>query len=74
MSHGFLLRREPLPVCQRCSTPLTVEHILLEFPDFNASPERYNIEHSLQTVLGDNVDNLSRLFLFLQAIGLYDQI
>ena len=47
---------------------LTVEHILLECPDFNVSRGRYLLGHSLQTVIGDNVDNFSRLFLFLQAI------
>ena len=74
MSHGFLLQREPPPICQRCAVLLTVEDIFLECPDFNASQERYNLEHLLQTVLGDNVNNLCQLFLFLQATGLYDQI
>ena len=30
MSHGFLLQRESLAVCQRCATLLTVKHVVIE--------------------------------------------
>ena len=53
---------------QQCATLLIVEPNLLECPDFNTSQERYLLGHSLQTVLGDNIDNFLDCFYFFRPL------
>ena len=74
LTHSFLFRREPPPSCPRCDTLLTVEHVLIACPTFNASRERFLFGLSLAEILRDNVDILHRLFLFLRSSGLYGLI
>ena len=62
LTHSFLFRREPTPSCQRCDALLTVEHVLIACPNFNASSAGYLFGLSLAEILSDNVDILHRLF------------
>ena len=54
LTHSFLFQREPLPSCQHCDSLLTVEHVLIACPNFNASHKRFLFSLSLAEILGDS--------------------
>ena len=51
ISHDFVLQQEHSPVGQKCATPLTVEHILLECSDFIVNWERYLFRHLMRKLI-----------------------
>ncbi len=51
LTHSYLLKGEPAPVCIPCDAPFTVRHILLDCIDFSQSRHRFF-----------NVSSLSELF------------
>ena len=69
-THGYLLRREPQPVCIPCQCPLTVQHILLECVDFHFTRTKYFNNIASMRQLFEEV-HPSKLLLFLKEIGLF---
>jgi len=74
LTHGHLLRGEPLPRCSPCQVELTVEHILLHCGRFTNA--RYDF-------FGVSVTSLAELFSkvsphsiidFIKEIGFYRKI
>ena len=73
-SHSFLLKGEPAPVCQYCDSPLTVEHVLVDCPQFSAVRQRHRLAgRNIKDILGENVDSC-RVLRYLQDIGFYGKI
>ena len=55
-THLHLLTGEDLPMCQFCTLPLTLNHILLECSDLNTIRQRFFRVLSLKDLF-DNIDN-----------------
>ena len=68
-THGFLLRREPLPLCTGCGEPLSVEHILINCTDLSFIRHRFytatSIEELFDTCPADTI------LSFLKETGFY---
>ena len=72
LTHGCLLKRDSPPQCGACQTQLTVEHVLLHCPTWNA----IRANHFTDTSLLDLFSNVtSRCIVdFIKEIGFYRRI
>ncbi|CAF4043758.1 unnamed protein product [Rotaria magnacalcarata] len=78
LTHGYLMESGVRPYCLNCIVPLTVEHILVECPDFQDHRRTYFSRLSpvnLCNILaeGDSF-NAHSIIQFLSTIGLIDRI
>ena len=72
LTHTYLLKGEPPPVCTHCQCPLSVKHFMVDCAGLAGTRSRFFNATSLrQLIEGDNV---SPIFNFLKAIDLYDKI
>ena len=71
-AHGYLLKRDSPPQCGACQTQLTVEHVLLYCPTWNA----IRANHSTDTNLLDLFSNVTSRCIsdFIKEIGFYRRI
>ena len=72
LTHGYLLKRDTPPQCSACQTQLTVEHVLLHCPTWNA----IRANHFTTTSLLNLFSNVtSRCIVdFIKEIGFYRRI
>ena len=72
LTHGYLLKRDNPPQCSAIQTRLTVEHVLLRCPTWNA----IHANHFTATSLLDLFSNVtSRCIVdLIKEIGFYRQI
>ena len=79
LSHGHLMRGEPLPpYCDGCLVPLTVKHILIECPEYIEQRLRnFGVNPNLTTILGESANgnfNINAIITFLTNIGVIQDI
>ena len=48
LTHSHLLSGEPPPICSVCQTPLTVQHFVLDCPQFTVKRAKYFTVSSLK--------------------------
>lgn len=72
VTHEFLLKHEPPPICPPCNVRLTVKHILLECPSFAAIRRRLDLGTSLKDIL--SYENIPALLSFLHTADLIFKI
>jgi kelch-like protein 2/3 len=72
LTHGHLLKRDSPPQCSVCQTQLTVEHILVHCPTWNA----IRANHFTVTNLFDLFSTVTsrRIVDFIKEIGFYRRI
>ena len=80
-THSYIYSRENRPMCARCQSAQTIEHILIHCMRFHNERRamvdfcnRNNIPFDLQQVLGENETLLQLLFTFLYNIKLSDKL
>ena len=69
LTHSYLLKRDPAPVCYACSCPLTVKHILIECADFGHIRPSFYQAASMKQLFAEVEP--SKTIDFLKAIGLF---
>ena len=69
ITHSYLLKGDPMPVCMTCYCDLIVKHILIECVDFMEVRQKYFDVPDLKTLFKD-VDP-SQIFAFLKELGLF---
>ena len=78
LTHGHLMRGEPLPYCDNCIVPLTIKHILIECPDYAELRQRlFGINPNLNKILGEPINgnfNINSIITFLNDINLLHEI
>lgn len=72
LTHGWLLRKEEPPWCDKCNSLLSVEHILTKCSAFSSSREKFFINGQLKDIF-TNVPP-ERIFDFLREIKLFHKI
>ena len=80
LTHGHLMEGRPQKFCDSYLVPLSVEHILIECPDYN--DQRYFCFTTRQPLLLEHIlteppqrlFSLDRLLEFISLIGLYSEI
>ncbi len=72
LTHTYLLKGEPLPMCIPCHEPLTVKHILLDCVDFRQSRYRFFNVPSLFELF--DTANMDLCLISSMEIGLYNKI
>ena len=72
LARGHLLKRDSPPQCDACQTQLTVEHVLLHCPTWNA----IRANHFTDTNLFDLFSNVTSRYIvdFIKEIGFYRRI
>ena len=80
-THGHIYSRNDHPMCTRCQTAQTVQHIIINCPNHRRHREKMidfcnkeNLAFCLTTVLGDTRDLHDLLFSFLKETQLFDKI
>ena len=72
LTHSYLLKKEPPPVCDCGHTPLTVEHILLHCTSHSVIRKRYFNCFSLEDLF--NSIHCRVIVNFIREIGLYHKL
>ena len=81
-THNYIYSKEPRPMCIACNHPLSVEHILIQCPNYRRQRRRMNdfcieqnLTFNLAHLLGDSHPVLlDLLFSFLREIKLFDKL
>lgn len=68
-THSYLLAGERPPMCIWCHSPLTVEHIIIDYVDFALSRSKYFNVRSLQELFA--TVQTRDLIDFIKDVGLY---
>ena len=71
LTHDYLLKCEPPPECIVCNCTLTVEHLLLNFVDFDSIRQQFYQVADLPELF-KNV-SLEKIVGFLKAAGLFNR-
>lgn len=82
LTHSYLLEHSQRPECEQCDCPMTVQHILVECPEFAVERlslieicGRYGLTFSLKALLGnDHSDIIDELFIFLHNCDLMHRL
>ena len=72
LTHSFLLKGEPPPLCVGCDKCLTIKHILTECVEFNDQREKYLRSKHLREIF--QLVDPRRIIGFLRETRLYKQI
>ena len=73
LTHGYLMSREPPPLCGDCNQQLTVKHLLITCPKYQAMRSSKRLPNSIQELLGQNCQ-IEMLMQYLIEIEIYDRI
>lgn len=71
LTHQYLLKKEPPPICLNCNTQLTIKHLLTECPMYEEQRQETKLGESIKSQL---TSNLTRVLQFLKDIELYSHI
>ena len=72
MTHSYLFSVEKNPPqCDKCECPITIEHLLLYCKKYDVIRDSIGIRGSLETVIGDDHESMSRIISFLRRTGLF---
>ena len=83
LTHGHLIAQRPQPYCEDCLVPLSIKHVMIECPSYQAerrlllciSYDLDNAETKLKQVLGNQRDfNVGNIMGFLRRTELYSKI
>ena len=79
LTHGHLMEGRVAPYCNSCIVPLTVEHILVECPDYRNDRLRYfgSVIVNLKEIIGEKPQRKiepDSLMEFLSSINIIDKI
>ena len=79
LTHGHLMEGRAAPLCDSCIVPLTVKHMMAEFPDYNL--QRQLIFHdrtlTLEEIIGEKPRRrveIVEIIKFLLNINMIDKI
>jgi hypothetical protein len=80
ITHGHLMEKEQAPICEECWTPVSVEHILVECPNYRRERNRffphlrrYPNNQQLKSILAEGEHfNCQAIEEFLQESNLDD--
>ena len=69
ITHSYLLKNEPAPMCIPCHCPFTIKHILMDCIDFNDTRTQFYNVPDLKSLFSDI--SVSVILDFLKEIGLF---
>lgn len=69
-THLHLILKTPPPVCDRCGTRITVEHIIIECPKYSQIRAQCMVSNTLARALGPDIDEVTRTLFFLKEVDL----
>lgn len=72
LTHQYILKGEPAPICDQCNIRLSIPHIISECPVYNVQRQHYglmqNAEENLQK------ENMKNTLEYMKCIKLFDKI
>ena len=82
LTHSFIIDREPMSQCASCMCPLSVEHILVECPEFDNKRvpllnacQRYGVPLCLKSLIGNEyIDVIGEVFEFIRQCQLLKRL
>lgn len=74
LTHSFLLKKEPPPICPTCNITYSVHHLLISCPIYQPHRQIINHPSSLPDILCDNPTTSNSLIQFLKQTKLYTKI
>ena len=73
ITHQHLISKENPPICEKCNSPLSIDHIILNCKKYNVEREKYNCNKPLDELL-NTITNCSNLLKLLQDINIKNYI
>ena len=75
LTHSYLFRREQQPMCIFCNQEvLSVQHIIVECTATRDCRIQYGVPSDLKTALGDDDENIDRVFRYLKELNVFHLI
>ncbi|XP_055605030.1 uncharacterized protein LOC129753257 [Uranotaenia lowii] len=74
LTHGFLMAREPAPVCHACNTIVTVKHILVDCLCYQQQRKNFGLSTSLRTILSNCPKEERKVLLFMKKTKLLQEL
>lgn len=74
LTHSHLFSRESPPVCGVCDVEVTVKHILLDCRLYEINRQNVGLSNNLNEVLGNEANELEKLFKFLTETQLLNSL
>ena len=71
LTHGYILNKQLPPLCDSCNTPVSIKHILIDCPKFQAQRNIYFPNETIETILSDNQNCVRNILSFLKTTKLY---
>lgn len=71
--HGNILKRENRPMCEHCNEPITVTHLICEFPSFTNIREYCSIRSTLKENLNGKLE-IENTLEFCKGNNIYEMI
>ncbi|XP_058816671.1 uncharacterized protein LOC131679945 [Topomyia yanbarensis] len=72
VSHAHTVSRVPPPTCVTCGVRTTVEHILVNCPEYSDLRQHHNLPNSIREILANDHAREEVLLSFLKNAGLFD--
>jgi len=72
LTHSYLLKRENNPECTFCKSLLTVQHILLDCPDYKLIRAKHFQANSLYELF--NKEHPNNIINFLKEVKVYNNL
>ena len=69
VTHSYLLKGDPIPVCIQCNCAFTVKHILLDCVDFSVVRKKFFYVPYLKKLFTGT--NVSAILQFLKEVDLF---
>ena len=73
LTHEHLMTRDPPPTCEDCNQLLTVKHIIIYCPKYQAARSSQRFPNDIGELLGWNC-KVEKLMEFLKEIDIYNRI
>jgi len=74
LTHGYLRAKEKAPLCVACGVRLTVKHNLTECLKYERDRQNIGINPILDTALGPEIEDNTKMIAFLKITNLYNLI
>ena len=73
ITHKYILQGDEPPICDICSTPLTVEHILVKCDKYTEKRRLHRIPNEIEKALNEDAD-VDNIMAFLKDIEIFYDI
>lgn len=74
LTHAYILDKTDPPKCSKCNQVLTIKHIIVNCPGYDAERRKIGLQPNIREALADDSDQAKKVLNFFKEIALIDSI